>query len=164
MTLYEINKEIEQALNLIFESADPETGEVDEAYVHQLEDLNMQRDDKIENLGCYIKNLRADVAAIKEEEKNLKARRAALENKEARLTQYLTDMLGGERFDKSARVVIGWRKSTQVVIDNLDAIPAEYIREKVERTADKTAIKKAIDAGTAFEGAHIAESNNIQIK
>ena len=161
MTLYEINKAIEQALEAIFASENPETGEVDEAYVHALEDLQVQRDDKLEALGCYIKNSRAQAEAIKAEEKALKARREKLEHKAERLEAYVATMLDGQKWDKSAKVAFTFRKSDRAVVDDRDALPAEYFRTKTTTEPDLTAIKKAIKAGTAVAGAHVVEINNI---
>ena len=58
MTLYEIAN----ALREVLESAsDPETGElVDEELLEQYDQLRMDRDQKIENIGLFIKNLEAD--------------------------------------------------------------------------------------------------------
>lgn len=163
MTLYEINKDIEATLNAIMASVN-EDGEVDEAYVHQLEDLQLQRDDKLEGIGCYIKNLRAEAVAIKAEEANLKARRTALENHAERLTNYVADMLGGEKWDKSPKVAYSFRKSERVVIGDESLIPAEYIKTKTETAPDLTAIKNAIKAGNDVAGARVVTFNNVQIK
>ena len=51
-----------------------------------------------------------------------------------------------------------------VIVDNPDEIPEEYIRVKVTRTEDKTAIREAIQAGKEIPGAHIERKKNIQIK
>lgn len=163
MTLYEINKEIEAALELIFASANEETGEVDEAYVHALEELQIQRDEKLEALGCYIKNQRAEAAAIKAEEAALKARRERLTNKADRLEKYVAEMLGGQKWDKSAKVAFTFRKSTQTIVDDETALPDEYFRVKTERKPDLNAIKAAIKAGTVVNGAHNVEVNNMSV-
>ena len=58
MNLYEIDNEI-------LSCVDMETGEVVD--MDKLNNLQMERDQKIENIGCWIKNLLADAKALKEE-------------------------------------------------------------------------------------------------
>ena len=65
MTLYEINNAIIQELE---GAVDPETGEiVDEALLAEYEQLQLDRETKVENVGLYIKNLEADAKAIRDE-------------------------------------------------------------------------------------------------
>lgn len=116
MNLYEINRAIES-----FEFEVNEDGEV--LNFAELDELQMARGEKIENIACYIKNLTANANAIREEEKSLAERRTSIEKKAARLRQYLADMLNGEKFE-SARCAISYRKSTVVEFDN----EAESIR------------------------------------
>lgn len=161
MTLYEINKEIEAAVEAVFASENPETGEVDEASVQALEALQAQRDEKLEALGCYIKNKRAEADAIAAEEKALKARRDSLNHKADRLEAYVAQMLGGTAWDNSPKVAFKFRRSERAVVDNRDALPAEFFRTTTKSEPDLTLIKKTIKAGTPVEGAHVVEVNNI---
>lgn len=86
MNLYEIDKAIETAFNL---AIDPETGEVNEEQMMLLEMLEMDRDKKIENVACFIKNLRADAAAYKAEKDAFAKRQKQAENKAESLSNYL---------------------------------------------------------------------------
>lgn len=162
-SLYEINNEIEQAINDILESQDSETGEVDESLVHVLEDLQMQRNEKIDNIGAYIKNLTAEANMLKEEENALKARREAKEKKAESLKNYLSSVLDGERFE-SARVVCSWRKSDSVEVEDVELLPDEFKVVKTKIEPNKAEIKKALKSGTEVRGAWLIEKNNIQIK
>ena len=165
MTLYEINKEIEDALNNIYSSMDEETGEVDEAYVHQFEDLQIARDEKLDNIGCFIKNLEAEAKALKEEEQVLASRRKVKENEIERLKAYVVANLNGQKFE-SARVCFSFRKSKAVVIDEayIENIPSEYLIAQ-EPKIDRKALKADLEAGKDLDGiAHIEEKQNLQIK
>ena len=166
MNLYDINKEIEDALNNIYSSMDEETGEVDEAYVHQLEELQMQRDEKLDNIGAYIKNLLAEAKMLKEEEQALKARRESKEKRAESLKNYVASNLKEQEINKfeSARVVFSFRKSEQVNVPDLDKLDKKYLVEDVSYKADKKAIKEAIKSGVEVEGAYIEEKQNLQIK
>lgn len=116
MNLYEIDNRLENLFYTMCE-VDPETGELlyPEA-ADELEALSEMREVKLENALCYIKNLRAEAKALKEEEQKLTARRRALENADRRMTQYVSDSLGGERF-QTPRVAVSYRKSASVEVD-----------------------------------------------
>ena len=160
MTLYEIDNRITEALA---RAIDPDTGElIDEEALQALDDLQMERKEKCENIGCYYKSLRAEAEAIKAEEKALKQRREAIENKAERMKGYLDYALQGEKL-QTARVAVSYRTSKAVVAD-IDAIPKKYIRKKITEEPDKKLIKEALDAGKKVRGAYIEEKKNIQIK
>lgn len=153
-TLYEINHQI---YNLI----DNETGEITDEKL--FDELHIAREEKLENIALFIKNLKADVKALKEEEDVFKKRRQVAENKIRNLTEYLQYSLAGNKF-KTSKVDIGYRKSTAVNIVNLDAIPKEYLKETVKIDADKTALKQAMLEGEIIDGCELVENQNIQIK
>lgn len=166
MTLYEIDNEIRAFLDKMLDAVDEETGEIIDIDPAELEQLNEAREQKIENIALYIKNIDADVKAIKEEENNLKERRQALEKKAERLRNLLTMSMtnAGEIKFMTARCAVSFRASKQVIITDLDLIDEAYIKKVVDVKPDKTAIKKAIEAGEDIEGAHLEEKQNIQIK
>lgn len=151
-TLYEIDK-------AILECVDAETGEIidDKA----LEELELARNNKIENIACWIKNLKADVESYKKEKEVFIQKEKAAKNKAESLKRYLEMALGGEKF-KTSKVSISYRKSEIVEIDEIEKLSNEFI--KIEKKADKTAIKAAIKEGVEIVGARIVENNNIQIK
>lgn len=164
MTLYEINQQMEDVLNRLMSTLDPETGEVDEACVHELEDLKLSRDEKLEAIGCKMKNLEAEAEAIKKEEISLKERRTSIEKNLKSLGQYVTEQLGGEKWS-CPRVALSFRRSEQVMtVDDIDILPEEYVTVKTERSADKKKIKEAIKAGVEVRGAWLTEKINLIIK
>jgi hypothetical protein len=60
---------------------------------------------------------------------------------------------------------IGTRKSKQVVVDyDINDLPKQYKSIKVTETADKVAIKKAIESGEEVYGCRLVENINLQIK
>jgi hypothetical protein len=161
MTLYEIDERITAALS---KAIDPETGElIDEQALEALDGLQMERTQKCENIACYYKSLKAEADAIKAEEKALKHRREVAEHKAERMKDYLDYALQGEKLS-TAKVAVSYRKSKSVSIDDMDRIPEIYIREKVSREPDKKQIAEAIKAGDEIPGAHMEETNNIQIR
>jgi hypothetical protein len=165
MKLYEINNDI---LNLLENEmvVDEETGEVIWD-ADNFDSLIQNRDEKWENCGLFIKNLNAEIDSLKTEEKNLKQRRQAKEKKVQRLSDYLrySMQLTDDRKFETARVVLSLRKSKRVEIDDIEKLPKEFIKEKVEVSADKTKLKDAIDKhGMEIDGARIVENDNLNIK
>lgn len=163
MTIYEINKEIEE---LIATSIDEETGELI-LNTDRLEALQMERDAKIENLALAFKNLTAEAKAIKTEEENLAARRKSVEKAAERAKSYLEFVLNGETF-KSAKAIVSYRRSESVQLDDefigwAKEHWAELLRQK-EPEADKTAIKAQLKAGAQIEHAQLVTNTSMQIK
>lgn len=158
--------DISKALVAAWDAAvDPETGEIGKDSYSVIEQLEMERDTKIENIGCWIKNLEADAAAIKAEAKAMNDRAKAAEKKAEGLRGYLAAVLAGEKWS-SPKVAISWRKSVAVEIDDAEVpeLPEQYVRRKVSVEADKAAIKEALKAGESIEGCRLVERQNISIK
>lgn len=159
-SLYEINAQIEQAWSA---AVDPETGEIiSEEAAQAVEQLTMAREDKIENLALYYKNLTAEAKALKNEKLALEARQSAAEKKAESIKKYLASSMNGEKY-KSEKVAISWRKSESVSMDENAFLPDDYMTFK-EPVPNLTAIKKALKAGEKIDGATLTSSNNIQIK
>lgn len=158
LSLYEINKQIAEFRYDI----DEETGEI--LNFDELEALNITRDEKIESLLLYVKSLRAEVSAIKSEEKSLEERRKAKENLADRIEEYAAANLHGKPFE-TARIRVSWRKSSSVEILNADAVPERFLDIQIVRKPMKSEIKKYLDnTDEEVPWARINEKNNIQIK
>lgn len=153
MNLYEINEAI---LGCI----DDETGEILDA--DRLEHLNIERDEKIENVALWIKNLEAEATALKAEKLAFAERQAKAEKKVESLKKYLLSSLEGVNF-KSTKAAVTFRKSQKVEIPDIFKLDENYLKYS-EPTADKAAIKKAIQAGQTVEGATLTESMSVSIK
>ena len=89
MNLFEIENEIMNCW-------DQETGEILDS--DRLDQLEMERDTKIENIALYIKNLTADAEALKAEKQSFAERQKAAENKVESLKKYLATYLAGQKF------------------------------------------------------------------
>lgn len=116
MTLYEIDAAI---MTAIAHGIDPETGEI--TNLDELMGLQMDRERKIENIACLVKNLKADVKAMKEEAQTLTERRRVVENKVARLEAVLDEALDGQKFS-TPRCLVSFRNSKAVEVDDEDAL------------------------------------------
>lgn len=154
MSLYTINQEILNCVNL-------ETGEIlDE---QAFEALQMERNEKLENIALWVKNLTSESEALKAEEKAFSDRRKATENKAESLKRYLDSALKGQKFN-TTKVAISYRKSTSVDVLDVEKLPEAYRKTVTTVSADKMAISAALKAGELVDGATLVEKNNIQVK
>lgn len=153
MKLYKIDQAI---LNCI----DLETGEIIDT--EQLDKLTMEREAKLENIACWIKELKAEAEALKAEKMAFAKRQQVAENKMESLKKYLAYALDGQAF-KTTRASVTFRKSQSVEIADIYKLDENYLRYK-EPEADKTAIKEAIKQGKTVAGATLVENTSVIIK
>ena len=161
MNLYEIDQQI-------LAQVDPETGEILD--YEAFSELKMAREEKIEGMALWHKNLTAEAAAIRAEEISLASRRKDLEKKAESLKKYLTEILSGSKFS-TARVACSFRKSMSVeILDEAAFIQAmqesmhyEYLKFSPPEV-NRTEVTKAIKAGQIVPGAQLIENNNLSIK
>ena len=165
MSLYEIDSRIKAIIDGIYEAAD-ENGEVaGEIDFTELKQLQEDRKTKLENIALYIKNTEAEAKAIKEEEAKLENRRKRLENRAGRLRELMINSMkeAKEPELETARCKAKIKDNEVTEIINKEIIPEEYFKVKINREPDKTAIKKAIKAGTEVAGAALGIHTTISI-
>lgn len=153
MTLYEIDQKLLDCIDL-------ETGEIINA--EKLTELTMERDEKVEKVALWIKELKAEAEALKAEKQSFADRQRAAENKIESLKKWLADALNGEKF-KTTKVAVSFRKTKSVDVPDIFALDENYVKYS-EPTADKAAIKKAIEAGQEVTGATLVENVSISVK
>ena len=159
--LYEIDRRILQVIESGF-AFDEDTGEVWEA--EDLEDLEAERNEKLEACALYIKDMEADAAAIRAEETALAERRRAKERRAESLRSYVAAsmMAAGQSSMETARCSLRFRRSEAVEVTDAEALPAEM--QSVKVTPNKAAIRKALKAGHEVAGARLVENQNLQLK
>lgn len=162
--LYEINADIEDC---IFNGTDPETGEF--LASDALEKLQMEWTAKIEGVCLYIKDCRAEAAAIDAEMKELEKRKKRLTRNADGAEGWVEANLKGQKFS-TARCECVFRKSLSVEVEEgfcefAEAFELEdLITVKRTVTPNKTAIKKLLKDGGELEFCHLVEKQNISIK
>lgn len=133
----------------------------------ELNALQMEKDEKRENIALWIKNIEAEANAVKAESKNLDDRYKRLINKATRLLDYLAADLNGEPF-KTSKVECRWRKSESVEILNEDAIPERFLDIQVVRKPMKNEIKKHLKgiegSGEEVPWARLDKKNNLSLR
>ena len=151
--LYEINQEI---LNCL----DPETGEIID---DRISDLLMDRERKLENIACWIKNLESDALAFRAEKESFADREKKATSKAEQLKKYLAQVLAGEKFS-TGKCAVSFRKSESVEVFDENLVPPEYMKQKVTFAPDKAAIKALLKDGHKVGGCRLSEALNTQIK
>lgn len=153
MRLYEIDEAILSCI-------DTETGEILDA--DKLNALQIEREEKLENVALWIKDLTAEAAALKAEKQAFADRQKAAENKAESLKKWLTDALNGEKF-KTTKVAVSFRKTKSVQVEDIWKLDDSFVKY-AEPTPDKAAIKKAIEAGQEVAGATLVENVSCSVK
>lgn len=171
MTLYEIDAQIAalEARCDDAETIDEETGEIIRVDLSaELDALRMAREEKLENVACWVKNLSAYIDSAKVEEKNLADKRRAAERRMESLKAWLLAAMTREDGTtdrlKTARASISVRRNPPSTICDDDLIPWRYKIVKQTVTPDKAAIKAALLAGEEVPGAHLEYGRSVSIK
>lgn len=143
------------------------------AWFDTLSAIEEEFDVKAENVAVYIKNMTAEVKALKQEEDALKRRRMAFEKSVERMKAYLLDSMhtvGRAKIDMPrARLSIRKNAESLVVEDSAAFIGwAEAHNEDLLRYSEpeirKTDVKKLIQSGEELPFVHLTRTESLTIK
>ena len=169
MTLYDIDAQI-AALDGAAEDdmlIDQETGELI-SVSQALDALRMEREAKLENVACWVKNLSAEADAISEEEKRLIKRRKAAETKASNLKAWLLAAMTREDGTtdkiKTGRVMVSVKRNPPSTVVDDALLPSTYKVAKITYQANKDLIKRELLAGGEVPGAHLEYGRSVIIK
>ena len=160
--LYDIDQDILACVDL-------ETGEILDT--EKLDALQMERERKLEGVALWIKDMKAEAAAVKEEADKLNARKKALENKMEGLKAWLLMALNGEKL-KTPRCNVYQTHNQRVAVADEPALinflqtleePEKFLRFK-DPELKKDEIKKALKDGTIIPGAELEDTESVVIK
>lgn len=162
MKLYEIPEEYRKVLEGV--QVDEETGEIlgTDALVEFAGDLN----ETIKNTGLYLFELDSEAQQIDAQIKRLKARKDDMKRRADTLKNLMLDAMTSTGLKKVSDplVTVYLRKSTATIVDEMDILPKDLLRVKVETSPDLIAIGKKLKAGEVVPGAHLEERQNVNIK
>ena len=151
--LYEINQAILDCL-------DPETGEIID---DRISELLMEKEQKLENIALWIKNLQSDALAFKAEKETFEQREKAATKKAEQLKAWLAKVLEGQKFS-TGKCAVSFRKSTKLEVLDEHIIPDELMVKTVTIKPDANAIKALLKEGQEVSGCRLVENLNTQIK
>lgn len=166
MNLFNLTTEFNNALNIIQlkedEYLDQETGEVltSEQFEKILNDLDMDRNEKIKNCCLYLKDLEGDLDKITKESKRISEAKARQSKKIDGFEQYIKNsMTVGEKLDFTTFKVSLVKGVESVVIDKENQkIDKKYVVKK-DPVYDKRLLKKDLKDGVVIEGAVLKRIN-----
>ena len=158
MNLYQINQTI---ANLMTPDDD---GVIQDDAFEQLHLLSLAADEKLESIGCLLKDWQAEADAIKAECIVLTERRRVIEARADRLRKYAAMQMTamGKRKLETPRCVLAMRTSRAVEIVDQGEIPLDYTEFEVKIL--KSEIAKALKAGTDVPGAVLVERENLTVR
>lgn len=146
MNLYELTNKYQELLNYL-QSVDVTDEEQAESFKNTLESLDGAIEDKAENIVHVLQQLKYDEEAVSKEITRLQAKKRALSNNQRNLKEYLKDTMEftGKTKIKSPFFSIWVQKNRpSVIVEDIDKIPKEFIREKTTTTVDKTELAKVL--------------------
>lgn len=175
--------DIEQSMmNLLDFGVNDETGELvesQEEFDALYESIQLDLQTKLDNTNCMTKMLDGEIDVIDKEIKRLQAEKKRRERQKEWLTNRVDYFIRRQFTDEEGNVdlpnlnkykldlphsKISYRKSDKVNITDLESLPKEYIKVKIESSPNLTEIKNAIKSGEVVEGAELVTNMNIQIK
>lgn len=156
MKLYEIVETYSQAMDLELNNTDLET---------VLDSINLTLKEKAFDIAKVHSNIKSDIDSLKAEEKRLSGRRKSLENGLKRLDDYLLGaMINTDNNEfKNELFTIKLRKSSRVIIDDIDKIDGKYKKQVITVSVDKNLVKKDLKAGSV-SGASLETHIGLNIK
>ncbi len=145
-----------------------------QAWYDTLESIETEFELKAENVAQYIKALRVEADAIREEEKTLAARRKAKEKRADSLIGYLMSCMKQIHREKieTAKCKLSIRRNAESVqvADESKLIGqlvlngrSDLLRIKTPEL-DKTALKKCLQDGAVIDGASLVRTESLIIK
>lgn len=164
MTLYEIDQ-------AILELQNPETGEIFEDCLERLSQLSMEREKKLENIAVWVKNLKADSAALAAEIKALSERKKVVEKKQERLKGMLEAALDGQRFTTSRCDVSFKKNPPSISIEDESGLmewASKYGMDDVfifrKPEPSKEALKAKLEEGFEIPGVSLVQKTRMEVK
>lgn len=140
----------------------------DDTLIDAMENSQEELNIKLENYCKFIKNLEADIAGLKEEEKRLAARRKTMENtiERAKAAMQWAMNAAGEKKVKGNLFTISLQANPEKVVletEDVNLIPSHYVRYK-EPEIDKAKVKEDLKAGVELAFAHLEKTEGVRIR
>lgn len=161
MNLYELSTEYKSALTRLNDLDLPE-----QAVKDTLEGMEGELKEKCINVAAYQQNILALAQAKRDAAKRLNEQAKIIEGKAQSLIDYLDSnmKLAGISEIECPLFTVKYRKNPpSVVIEDEEKIDSKYVKEKLTKSLDKVAIKKAIQSGEEVDGASIEQRSKLVI-
>lgn len=160
-TLYNINNDYLELISQVEQAEGVLTPELEQALTINKSELEVKSIAYVE----IVKQRESLNERIDSEIKRLQALKKSNDTLVSKLKNNLLNAVNLFGSYNAGFIKLSTRKSKQVVIDyDVNDLPKQYKVVKVTETADKIAIKKAIESGETVYGCRIVENVNLSIK
>lgn len=160
-TLYNINNDYLELISQVEQAEGVLTPELEQALIINKSELEVKSIAYIE----IIKQRESLNERIDNEIKRLQALKKSNDTLVSKLKNNLLNAVNLFGNYEAGFIKLSTRKSKQVVVDyDVNDLPKQYKVVKVTETADKVAIKKAIESGETVYGCRLVENVNLSIK
>lgn len=163
LELYEVARDYVDAIERLGEIE----GLTDDVISDTVESLAHDVETSVLNMSAFIKNLDAEVSAMRSYEIAMRDRRKAEEMKRDRLISYVKEAMRRCNIKKvkSNELSVTLRKPTySVTVDSIAKIPAKFKETKIEYKVDKASLKEFMRLGGDVEGATLHMNPALIIK
>jgi hypothetical protein len=147
-------------------SGDPEVP--DQAIIDTMEGIEGAIEVKAENLLTVVKNIEADVVALKAEAARLLDRAKVKANTIEKLREYLRqnmEVTGIHQISCTLFLISLAKGVPMVILDDEMALPDDLVKVETTRKPIKADILRALKAGRDIPGAHLGKSrSSLRIK
>lgn len=153
LTLYALESELEALLDSVETCPDELREELEERLTRYLAAEAI----KVDNVGKVLSQLASVRAHARSETERLRIREQAAEKAERNLEAYILHILARRNGQplKGKNITLFARRTEVLVIDDPDAVPAEWKRTTLQVDIPKEPIKRAIKDGETIPGVHI---------
>lgn len=154
MKLYQLQEQI----RAILDDAENPDANIDQLG-KKLEKTQIDFDKKMESCACVLQELGGDVDTLKAEIDRLTNRKKALENNVDGLKDYMRhnmEALGITKVKTAKFTITLGKPGETVAVEDPKLLPKDY--QRITISADKTALKKPLQAGEVIQGASLVQS------
>lgn len=140
----------------------------EELLIEALDSIEDEFEEKCDNIARFIRSLDGDCRTIREEEKRLADKRRVLENKQARLKQYIEDnmrLVGKTKIKTAFNSFNISANPKSVEILNEDLIPEKYKTiETITKIDKKSILSDLKENDINIEGVKINQTTSLKIR
>ena len=162
MNVFEFNRAVE----IIKEKS--ERGEIsDEALADTLESIEVQRNEKLDNVASWIEQNQMNASYYSKKAKEYEAESKKYKNKNKYLMQFLTaaiDDSGRKEIRTQNHILRPRNYKDSVVVEETKKLPIDYVIRTEAIRPDKKKIYEDLKAGKSISGAHLKPNRKTVIK
>lgn len=163
MKLYELTGEYIQLMQMLEDASAEDEAEIMAAMEAVTDDI----EDKADAYARIMKNLLGDIDALDVEEKRLKARRTALENRVDRLKSAIQNAMELTGAKKLKTSIGNWsiqKNPLSVSAVDVEKVPARFLIEQPPKVDRRAILEEFKQTGELFDGVTITQSESVRFR